>query len=293
MMRPIGSLAVALLFVVSAGHTTESVVPQSRDHVYVAVADRRGRPVKNLSAADFAIEIDDRPQEILSVAPATEPLSIVLLTDRLGLQTYTHVDVHGALSSFVGGIRTAVPQSRFALTTFDGPVVRLASFGAPPAELDRLLGRLTTLAEGAALLDALTDACTLIGTAPTRRRVILLVFAAYRPDISTATPELVGAMLQASGASLWTIEARVSGENAFGQVNRELVVDRGTGITGGRRDIVASAVGVERMAREMASLIASQYQVTYGPGNGSASSQRKVMVQRPDVRVYAPAWLTK
>jgi hypothetical protein len=300
-VRTFHPLIAAALLAASASLAAEPLAarargdrPQRRDVVYVAVADDRGRPVRDLTAADFAITLDGASQEVLAVGPATEPVSTIILTDRLGLSdAYSHIGVQRALSSFVARIRKAAPGSRFALTTFDGPVVRLLGFSAPPAELDRQIGRLTTLAGDAALLDGLTDACRLMNEAPTSRRVVLLVYAGYRPETSTAQPELVGAMLQASGASLWAIEAQIPGAPSGHQVNRELVVDQGTGITGGRRDTVSSAVGVDTMATQIATLIGAHYEVTYGPGGGTVNSQRKVVVKRPGLKVYAPAWIRR
>jgi VWFA-related protein len=267
--------------------------------VHVAVADSRNRPVTNLTAADFAVSIDDQLQEIVSVAPATEPLSVVVLTDRLGLdQAYGPPDVHRGLAAFVKAIRTANADSKFALTTFDGPVVRVSSFATPAAEFDRTIGRLSTVATDGALLDGLTDACKALAEAPSGRRVIFVLFAAYRAETSTATVETVAAMLRRSGASLWALEVEsTAGATSFGDANRELVVDRGSGLTGGMRDSVASAVGVESSARRMGELIASQYVITYRPldsargGPGGGNGVRKVGVKRTGLKVYAPSWI--
>ena len=267
---------------------------QNRHEMYVAVSDGRGRPVTGLTAADFEVAIDDRPQEVLGLEPATEPASVVLLTDRLGtVDGYSYIDLQRALGSFVKAVRTTVPGSTFALTTFDGPVVRVASFALPPAELDRLIGRLTTITPDAALLDALADACRTIGGAASRRRIIFLVYGGYRADMSTIAPEVAAAALQASGASLWAIEARVPGQPTPTNVNRDNVVDLGSAISGGRRDIVSSAIGVDTMARQIGALIGAQYRLTYGPGGGNVNSQRRVVVRRKDVRVHAPGWLAR
>jgi hypothetical protein len=282
--------AVAVVSILAAGVLAQ----QNQDFFYVAVSDGRGRPVTDLTAADFQVAVDDRPQEVLALERATEPAAVVLLTDRLGaVDAYSYIDLQRALSSFVKTVRAASPGSTFALTTFDGPVVRVASFAMPPAELDRMIGRLTTITPDAAPLDALADASRLVGSAASRRRIIFLVFGAYRADTSTIAPEVAAAMLQASGASLWTIEARVPRQGTPGEVNRENVVDRGSAISGGRREIVSSAVGVETMARRLGTLIGSQYRLTYGPGGGSANSQRKVTVRRAGVHVHAPGWLAR
>jgi len=263
-----------------------------QQRVFVAVADNRGRPVKGLTAADFRIAIDDATQEIISVAPATEPLSVVLLTDRLGLEAaYTPFDLARSLRTYVKAVTSAVPGSRFALTTFDGPVVRVASFGLPPAELDKIIGRLSTVARESALRDAVMDVCQMMRNAPTTRRAIFTVFAGYKPDMSTVRTDNVSEALRLCDASWRVIEARTTGENSFGNNEREVLVDRGSRLSGGMRDIVASAVGIETMAKQMADLIASQYEITYAPGGGNRNSARKVMVARPGLRVYAPGWI--
>lgn len=260
--------------------------------IFVAVADNKGKPVTGLTAADFKITIDQQVQEILSVEPATEPASIVLLTDRLGLeQAYGPQDLGRALQSFVKIIRTKVPGSHLALTTFDGPVVRLAPFGQAGAELDRLLGRLSTVTRDSGLRDALIDACQMLRQAPSKRKVVFTIFAGYRPDMSSVRVDLAAEALRLCDASLWIIEARILGENSFGNNEREAIVDRGSRFSGGFRDIVASAIGVDTVAKQMAELIASQYVITYGPGGGTRTSTRQVVVGRNNVKVYAPSWI--
>ena len=153
----------------------------AQERVYVSVADNKGKPVAGLTAADFTVAIDDREQEILSVAPAAGPVSIVIITDRLGLEpSYNHFVVHHALSRFVKTVHSALPDSLFALTTFDGPVVRVAGFSSPTGGFNRSIERLATNATAAAMLDALVDACRVMQGATTERRAIFAVFSGYR-----------------------------------------------------------------------------------------------------------------
>jgi hypothetical protein len=165
------SLTLALATLVTGRPAAVSVLAQ-RSRVYVSVADNKGKPVPGLTAADFKIAIDDKEQEVLSVAPATDPLDVVIITDRLGLDpAYSNFTVQHALSGFVKGIRT-VPDSRIALTTFDGPVVRITGLNAPATELNKAIGRLSTNATESGLLNAVVDACELLRDSKTDRRVI-------------------------------------------------------------------------------------------------------------------------
>jgi hypothetical protein len=215
----------------------------------------------------------------------------VIITDRLGLDpAYSMFVVHNALSKFVKGVHSALPDSQFALTTFDGPVARIAGFSSPTGAFDRTIARLSTNASDGQMLDALVDACRVLKGAPTERRAIFAVFAAYRPDTSVEWSETSGLALWESKASLWAIEVQ-SGSIAASSARREQVVDRGTGMSGGLLDRVGSAIGLDASAQRMSALLAKQYVITYGPGgSGTTGSRRKVSVGRTGLRVLAPTW---
>lgn len=281
-------LTLALAALVTGG--LDGGVAQER--VYVAVIDGKHKPVTGLTAADFHVAVDGKAQEIASVAPATDPVSVVIITDRLGLEpAYNTFTVHRALSAFVKGVHAKLPDSLFALTTFDGPVVRIMGLSSPTGGLDRALGRLATNATDGAMLDAVKDATAVLETATTERRAIFAVFAGYRPDMSREWNDTAALALWQSKASLWAIEVRSSGANSFGNTHREQVVNQGSQMSGGMAETVGSAVGLDAMTQRMAALLANQYVITYGPGGGGGTgSRRSVTVERKGLRVLAPTW---
>ena len=265
-----------------------------RSRVYVSVADNRGKPVAGLTAADFKIAIDDREQEILSVAPATEPLDVVIITDRLGLDpAYSNFTVQHALSGFVKGIRT-VPDSRIALTTFDGPVVRITGFNAPAADLNKAIGRLATTAVESGLLNAVVDACELFQFSKTDRRAIFAMFAAYRADTSNQWNDKSMMTMWQSNASLWALEVQSPGGVVGGNAGREEVVGLGSRMSGGMHVNVGSPYGLANQAQLMATLISKQYVIHYTPGTDpSTSSRRKIAVNRNGVKILFPTWVAR
>jgi hypothetical protein len=295
MRLPVGSTLTIALAILAIGPPLAVKAHVQPARVYVSVADNRGKPVAGLTAADFKIAIDDKAQEVLSVGPATEPVSVVIITDRLGLDpAYSNFTVQHALSGFVKGIRSAVPDNQIALTTFDGPVVRITGFNSPPTELNKAIGRLSTNAVEGGMLDAIVDACELLRDSKTDRRVIFAMFAAYRADTSRQWNDRTAMTLWQSNASLWALEVQSIGGASGGNSAREEVASLGSRISGGMHVNVASAVGLSTQAQLMASLIGKQYVVTYAPGSdASTDSRRKIAVNRNGVRILFPSWVAR
>ena len=285
---------IAAIALIAIGRPAGVHAVAQRARVFLSVADSKGKPVTGLTAADFKIAIDDREQEILSVAPATEPLDLVILTDRLGLDpAYSSFTVQHALSGFVKVIRT-IPDSRMALTTFDGPVVRITGFNAPPADLNKAIGRLSTTAVESGLLDAVVDACELMTLSKTDRRVIFAMFAAYRADTSHQWNDRTAMTLWRSNASLWALEVQSPGGAVGGNAGREEVVGLGSRLSGGMHVNVGSPFGLASQAQLMATLISKQYVLTYAPGTDpNTNSRRKIAVNRNGVKILFPTWVAR
>ncbi len=272
-------------------HATNVRTQSEHPHLYVSATDGKGKPVKALSKADFSVTLDGATQEVLSAVPATEPPSIVLLTDRLGLvSSYPAYEAHTALGNFVKGVRAGLPDSKFGLMTFDGTVITLNNFTSGPAELDRNLGKLTSMSQDAVITDGLLEATRLLRTTSTPRKVIFVVVAGYRPDQSNVRNDVITEALRLSGAQLWVIEVRSAQGGNWANNVREQVLDHVSHLSGGVIDIVSAPAGLEAQCKQMAEMIAGQYDVTYGPGGGAASSQLNVTVKQPGVKVVAPIW---
>jgi hypothetical protein len=120
--------------------------------------------------------------------------------------------------------------------------------------------------------------------------VIFTVVAGYRPDQSNVRNDILGEVLRLSGAQVWAIEVRSAQGGNWANNAREQVLDRSTRLSGGMIDIVASPNALESMCKQMAEQLAGQYELTYGPGGGVASSQVTVGVKQTGYKVLAPIW---
>jgi hypothetical protein len=283
-----------VVLTLAAWHVAAAASATSAEQrVYVTIADAKGTPIRGLTAADFSIQIDDAKQTIVSVTPAAEPASVLILTDRLGQTSdYRPSDLQRAVRSFSARLRDGGADPRFALTTFEGVVVQAAKFGDAGADLQKILGRLTPVTS-APLVEALTDACRTVRFAPTPRRVILLLFAAYRPDEGQTRVDVASEMCRLSGASLWTLEARASDGRNLRNPAREMAVDRISQWSGGMHELVTTARALDATAAIMANLIAAQYVITYTPGGGHDQSRLTVGVGVRDAFVLAPMWASR
>jgi hypothetical protein len=218
----------------------------------------------------------------------------VILTDRLGLNsTVTQFDAGHALQNFANTLRKANPDSKLALTTFDGTTVEVTRFTSAFAETERALGRLGSNSEDAVLFDGIAVACQAMRSAPTDRKIIFTLLSAYRADRSVQLPERLGDMLRLSGASLWALEVRQVPGGNYSNPARERILDAGSALSGGMRESVSSLSGLMGGVKKFAGLILAQYAVTFGPGGGHAGTEQVVKVKRPGVRVLAPGWTTR
>jgi hypothetical protein len=262
--------------------------------IYLTVIDAKGNPVTGLTKEDFTVRLDKENQEVLGVQPAVEPASVIILTDRLGLNTtYTPPAVGDVLRNFANAIRKASPDSKIALTTFDGTTVEVTKFTSAFAETNRMLGRLSTSTPEAVLFDGIATACQAMRSAPTDRKIIFTLLASYRPDHSPMQPDKLAEILRRSGASLWVLEARLAEGGNFTNPAREQLLDGGSALSGGTREVVRSVNGAIGTSKRFAQLILAQYVLTFGPAGGTSRTQQWVEVKRPGVRVLAPGWTTR
>jgi len=265
----------------------------ARSHVYVTIVDGKGQPVSGLGVADFAVQMNGVRQEILDVRPAATPLSIVMLTDQLGLHSnYTPLEIRGSMAAFVKTIRDGNEGAKFALTTMDGPVRPLTTFDTAPALLDRAISRLVGVGTDSVYLDAVVHASRAMISAPTDRRVIFTLLGAYRPDQSSERSDPTGEYLGRAQASLWAVEVigdLLQGGN-YASMPREVMLANGTRVSGGARLPVNNRQALLPAVTRTASLILAQYDISFGPGIRNDRSAITVGVARQNVQVLGPKW---
>ncbi len=281
-----GALLVATAFAIPAP------IDARRDNarLYVSVVDGDGRPVTGLGPADIAVRENGVVREVVSFAPATDPLRLALLTDGLGIDPgFSAQDLRAALMAVVASVREAAPDSQIGLMRFDGAAVQQVKFTSGRAELDNAIRRLFTNKSTPVLLEAIDDSCKALLKLDGDRRVVLAIVGGYKDDQSSLASQRVADRLRLSHVALWALEGRSTlGENPR-NVNRDAILRLGTQLSGGWHDTVSAGTALEGAARRMAALIVSQYALTYGPADGRDDGRLEFAV-RPGLHVLAPSW---
>ncbi len=238
----------------------------------VTVVDDDGAPVGGLGPADFAIREDGNAREVLRAGPAGAGRQIALLVDTSQAASRALSDFRNGLTAFIDGMSEG---NEISLITFGGPPRILVESTTSTARLADGINDVFALPDQAAyMLDALDQ--TAEGFA--RREVprpIMVVLTTEGIDYSNRGARRVLDRIDESGAAVYTLSLRV-GRNAFSaspnvsaaelrnqEIERDLVLERGPGDSGGRhRDLLASSA-VERAMLEIGEELRNQYLIVY------------------------------
>jgi len=283
------AVLIACAGVVAAGAARSAL--QDMGRVYVTVVAGDGSPVTDLTAREFGVRENGADMAIESVAQAAEPMTIDLITDRLGVDaTFTPAQTRAALGAFVHTILEASPESRIGFRTFDGASVQEVKPTSSLVLLDKAFKNVFTTNRNPVLLDAIADACEQMRQAAMPRRMVVALAAGYKTDTSSVLGSTAAADLRHARTSLWAIEANtVTG--GVQSPNREGILLMGTRDSGGMLAVVNVGTALEGAAARLAKLMLAQYVITYaGAGQWSSAVQFQVGTSRPNTKVLYPHW---
>jgi VWFA-related protein len=281
-------VAAALLAISPAG--AQSV----ERSVFVSVLNQSSEPVPGLGADAFTVREDGTPREVLRVSKATGPIHLAILIDNSQAATDYINDFRGALQTFVKD-RASKGDNVALIALADRPTV-LADYTSSAEQLTRATQRVFAQeGSGTLLLDGLVDASRGLQKREAERRVILVI-TTEGTDFSNLGHERTTEALVESGAQFFALVvtrgggADMSSEEAR---NRNIVLDRGTQLTGGRRDHLLSSMALADALRRVALELDNQYHLVYGRPDTTLPPKRvEVTVRQPGLTaraVLAPA----
>ena len=269
-----------------AERTPRASDKRTRD-IYVSVVDGSGKPVTGLTAADFTVREDGMAREVLSVGPATEPLTISLLVDDSGAASEAIQFMRDALVSFVERL---AGKAEIAVATIGERPTSQIDFTTSTPALKKTVSRIfQKTGSGAYLLDGILDASRGLEKRAAKRPTIVAITSEEGPEFSNRSYQQVLEVLTRSGAALHVLALGQPSSSIGDEMrNRNILIAEGTEKTGGRRDQVLALSGLTDRLNQVADELTNQYVVQYGRPDQLIPPQKiQVSVNRKGTTVRA------
>lgn len=262
-LRP--ALALGLLLILALGAASVRASAQSaRDReqtLFVSAVDDKGEPVQGLGPDAFVVREDGVKREVLRVSDATEPIDIALLVDTSQAADHDITFIRDGVSKFVALMSKDNPTALIGLA--DRPTI-LTEYSTESKKLAAGIGRIFAMrGSGMTLLDAVVEATNGLDKRSAARAVIIAVIT-DGPEFTTRFSKDVTARLIKSRVAFYAVtvgQFYYSDEHDIRE--RTFLLDEGPRESGGERDPLVAANGIEPALQKIGRELKSQYKVVY------------------------------
>jgi len=257
----------------------------SDQRIYVSVLDQQDNPVVGLAADAFIVREDGIRREVLSVTKATGSFQIALVIDNSeAVRPYLR-DLRAGLESFVKMMAGSHEMALF--TIGDRPTI-VTDYRNNPEELQAAVKRIFPRPmSGGHLLDTILNASRGLSRRNTTRPIILVV-TAEGVDYSSRSYQSVLQSVDESGASLHAVVLTSSGAGLGTNARyRDMVLDRGTERTGGKRHDLLRGQRLQETLEALARELLNQYLVVY------ARPDMLVPPDRVEIEMSDASWVAR
>jgi VWFA-related protein len=257
--------------------------------VTVTVTDEKGTPVDGLVAQDLAVLENGAARTLTRVEKDERPLRVAVLVDTSEpMGEHYRLQILDPLLRFLGRLPKG---TEFAVWTTGDRPNKVVDYGQGTAAATKALQRIFPQG-GNTLLDALVEASKDLQSKEAARSAIVVV-SGIGAGFTNYSKEQVVDLVRPSGATVLAAEIEESGAAASrgqGEVSRtdyDYTLANLAETTGGRREVVLSAMGTGRVLDLFAGELGSQYRLTYESVAGLKDKDRKVEVKvaRPGAKV--------
>ena len=199
----------------------------TRRALYVSALDKTGAPVSDLAPSDIAVREDNVAREVLTVAPAVEPMQIAILVDNSQAAAPFIRDYREALAALVDGLTSGEgpgTRNEVAIITMAERPTIATDYTTDRGALVKSVQRVFSSSDsGTYLLDAVME--TSQGFTKRRSpRPVIVAIVTEGPELSDRFYQHVLTTLRASGAALHVITVgrptNVSHDRSRGDLRR-------------------------------------------------------------------------
>lgn len=253
------------------------------------VRDARGRPVTNLTAADFQLLDAGKPAPLLAVEQDDGPVGLALLFDVSGSMELSHRFERARETGYflLQGLRHGEDEA--AIFAFDSQLRLVQPF---TTELDQLRGSVSGFTPWGmtSLHDAIATASKSMDARATRRRALVVLTDGIDTGSRLGAPE-VSRIASSIDLPVYIVAVVSEIDDPRGQNERSAAV---TGEladlarwTGGHLFVATTTAEASRVARQIVSELRQQYLLAFEPGEAPGWHPVEVRVGRKGYTVRA------
>lgn len=255
----------ALALVAAAWGSRDVLLAQSIQRaMYVSVVDDAGAPVPDLGPTDFIIREDNTAREVLSVAPAVEPMQIAILVDTSQAARDEIAHMRTALPAFVSALTSGDVKNQVAIIAIGERPTVLADYTSDRAALQKGIDRIWSLeGTGTYLLDGLVETAQGFKKREASRPVVVSI-TTEGTELGNWQHDQVLTPLKATGAAYHAVTLGRPSSNLSDEMrNRNIVLDEGPRQTGGSHSELLTGMALGPKLTQLAQQLTHQYRVTY------------------------------
>ncbi|HEV2912092.1 MAG TPA: VWA domain-containing protein [Pyrinomonadaceae bacterium] len=240
----------------------------------ITVLDKKQQFVSGLTASDFLVMEDKKPQTIETFSDESEtfPVYIGVLMDTSYSTAGKLKFEQESAKNFIYTV-TRLRKDKAAFMTFDDEITLRQDFTDKLDELDRAVDSVKKPGQHTSLYDAIWQFCDeKMRTAPGRR--VIVVITDGDDTYSRATLNDAIDIAQRTETTIFAISTKAGFSGSVPGVEAGQVSDRGdrelerlTAETGGTAFFTGDVLALERSFNKISKELRSQYIVTYKPSN--------------------------
>jgi VWFA-related protein len=253
----------------------------------VTLLDDKDREVTDVSAADVALAENGVSRDITSFKPDRRPLSVAVIVDSsAAVGAAYRLNVVEA----VVGLVTRLPEgTRYAVWTTGDRPTKVVDHTDDRVAAGPALRRVAPQG-GNCMLDAFAEASAdlkKLSREGDRTAVVALSFTG--PEFSSRDRYRAAEEAQKSAELFLSVQVESGGDDFETRANLSYVMDRLARATGGRHDVVLSAMGADDALRKLSAHLRSGYRLAYATVPDLKKRDLDLSVARPGTKVFLPS----
>jgi len=277
------TLAVFLL-----GQAAPAVAPGTQVRALtVTLLSEKGQEVTDISAADVALAENGVSRDVTSFKPDRRPLSVAVIVDTsaaVGASYRLNV-----VDAVLGLVARLPDGARYALWTTGDRPTKIVDHTLERDEAGKAL-RLVAPQGGNYLLDAFGEASAdLKKLSREGDRTVVVAVTGTGPELSYRDKHRAAEEAEKSAELFLSVQVDVGDADFEVRSNLSYVMDRLARATGGRHEVILSAMSIDSALRKMSAHLRSGYRLAYATLPDLKRRKLDLSVARPGTEVFLPS----